>query len=57
MDYDRKMDHSSNGLSIVGYLRPAFADEESYLRRQFHSEDSDGDNSDWQGTICFCFSY
>jgi len=57
MEYDRKMDHPSNGLSIVGYLRPAFADEESYLRRQFHSEDSDGDNSDWQGTICFCFSY
>ncbi|XP_024043888.1 uncharacterized protein At3g49140 isoform X3 [Citrus clementina] len=48
MEYDRKMDHPSNGLSIVGYLRPAFADEESYLRRQFHSEDSDGDNSDWQ---------
>ncbi|KAK9208261.1 hypothetical protein WN944_000615 [Citrus x changshan-huyou] len=48
MDYDRKMDHPSNGLSIVGYLRPTFADEESYLRRQFHSEDSDGDNSDWQ---------
>ncbi|KAK9199638.1 hypothetical protein WN944_014830 [Citrus x changshan-huyou] len=55
MDYDRKMDHPSNGLSIVGYLRPAFADEESYLRRQFHSEDSDGDNSDWQGLACFLF--
>lgn len=53
MEYDRKMDHPSNGLSIVGYLRPAFADEESYLRRQFHSENSDGDNSDWQGTIFF----
>lgn len=48
MEYDRKMDHPSNGLSIVGYLRPAFADEENYLRRQFHSEDSDGDNADWK---------
>ncbi|KAK3204494.1 hypothetical protein Dsin_018540 [Dipteronia sinensis] len=52
MEYDRKMDHPSNGVSIVGYLRPTFADEESYLRRQFHYEDSDGYNSDWKdGTI------
>ncbi|KAJ4723176.1 Pentatricopeptide repeat (PPR) superfamily protein [Melia azedarach] len=48
MEYDRKMDHPSNGVSIVGYLRPAFADEETYVRRQFHLEDSDGDNLGWK---------
>ncbi|KAH7573391.1 hypothetical protein JRO89_XS03G0138700 [Xanthoceras sorbifolium] len=52
MEYDRKMDQPSNGVSIVGYLRPTFADEESYLRRQFHYADSDGYNSDCKdGTI------
>lgn len=52
MEYDRKMDHPSNGVSIVGYLRPTFADEETYLRRQFHYEDSDSYNSDWKdGTV------
>uniref|UniRef100_A0A3N7HJW6 Uncharacterized protein n=1 Tax=Populus trichocarpa TaxID=3694 RepID=A0A3N7HJW6_POPTR len=48
MEYCRKMDHPSNGVSIVGCLRPSFADEESYLRRSFHCEDSDGYNSDWK---------
>ncbi|CAK7348959.1 unnamed protein product [Dovyalis caffra] len=48
MEYNRKMNHPSNGVSIVGCLRPAFADEESYLRRSFHCEDSDGYNSDWK---------
>ncbi|ERN20099.1 hypothetical protein AMTR_s00066p00038410 [Amborella trichopoda] len=41
-----KMDHPTNGLSIMGLLRPAFVDEESYLRRLFHSDDSDGYTSD-----------
>ncbi|KAJ7960585.1 Pentatricopeptide repeat (PPR) superfamily protein [Quillaja saponaria] len=45
-EYDKGMDHPSNGISILGCLRPAFADEESYLRRLYHSEDSDGYNSD-----------
>ena len=49
MEYYRKMDHPSNGVSIVGCLRPSFADEESYLRRSFHIEDRDGYNSDWRG--------
>jgi hypothetical protein len=49
MEYCRKMDHPSNGVSIVGCLRPSFADEESYLRRSFHCEDSDGYNSAWKG--------
>ncbi|XP_062228629.1 uncharacterized protein At3g49140-like isoform X2 [Phragmites australis] len=33
-----KMDSPSNGVSIVGYLRPAFIEEESYLRSLFHDE-------------------
>ncbi|KAJ6401308.1 hypothetical protein OIU84_016677 [Salix udensis] len=48
MEYYRKMDHPSNGVSIVGCLRPSFADEESYLRRSFHIEDRDGYKSDWK---------
>lgn len=42
------MDRPSNGLSIMGCLRPAFVDEESYLRRLFHHDD-DGYLSDWRG--------
>uniref|UniRef100_A0A0D9YIP6 DUF2470 domain-containing protein n=1 Tax=Oryza glumipatula TaxID=40148 RepID=A0A0D9YIP6_9ORYZ len=34
-----KMDSPSNGVSIVGYLRPAFIEEESYLRSLFHDDD------------------
>ncbi|KAJ6973248.1 hypothetical protein NC653_033549 [Populus alba x Populus x berolinensis] len=48
MEYCRKMDHPSNGVSIMVCLRPSFADEESYLKRSFHCEDSDGYNSDWK---------
>ncbi|KAG1327575.1 hypothetical protein COCNU_01G015090 [Cocos nucifera] len=43
---ERKMDWPSNGLSIVGCLRPAFMDEESYLRRLFYRNDGDGYMSD-----------
>jgi hypothetical protein len=44
------MDNPSNGLSIVGYLRPAFIEEESYLRTLFHAEcNADGYSSDWRG--------
>ncbi|KAJ0093208.1 hypothetical protein Patl1_26262 [Pistacia atlantica] len=56
MEYYRKMDHPSNGVSIVGYLRPAFADEETYVRRQFHCEDSDGSISDWKDGEILSFS-
>ncbi|KAJ6880340.1 hypothetical protein NC652_033621 [Populus alba x Populus x berolinensis] len=42
------MDHPSNGVSIMVCLRPSFADEESYLKRSFHCEDSDGYYSDWK---------
>ena len=51
MEHDRKMDHPSNGVSIVGCLRPAFADEELYLRRLFHFEDNDGYTLDWKGFL------
>uniref|UniRef100_A0A0A8YUQ0 Uncharacterized protein n=1 Tax=Arundo donax TaxID=35708 RepID=A0A0A8YUQ0_ARUDO len=44
-----KMDSPSNGVSIVGYLRPAFIEEESYLRSLFHGEcNRDGYSSDWK---------
>ncbi|CAO2182032.1 unnamed protein product [Urochloa humidicola] len=44
-----KMDSPSNGVSIVGYLRPAFIEEESYLRNLFHGEcNGDGYSSDWK---------
>ncbi|RCV28590.1 hypothetical protein SEVIR_5G420900v4 [Setaria viridis] len=44
-----KMDSPSNSVSIVGYLRPAFIEEESYLRSLFHAEsNSDGYSSDWK---------
>ncbi|CAO1942666.1 unnamed protein product [Urochloa humidicola] len=44
-----KMDSPSNGVSIVGYLRPAFIEEESYLRSLFRGEcNGDGYSSDWK---------
>lgn len=53
MEYNKKMDDPSNGVSIVGCLRPAFADEESYIRTLFHCVDSDGYSSDWKGISSF----
>ncbi|RLN24007.1 uncharacterized protein C2845_PM07G31590 [Panicum miliaceum] len=48
-NHGEKMDSPSNGVSIVGYLRPAFIEEESYLRSLFHGErNSDGYSSDWK---------
>ncbi|XVF29288.1 hypothetical protein REPUB_Repub15cG0108100 [Reevesia pubescens] len=48
VEHDRKMDNPSNGVSIVGCLRPTFVDEESYIRRLFHFEDNDGYTPDWK---------
>lgn len=56
MEYDKKMDHPSNGVSILGCLRPAFPDEESYIRRLFYYEGSDGYNSNWRGTSCSIYT-
>lgn len=44
----KKMEFPSNGIYIVGCLRPAFMDEETYIRRLFHHEDGDGYLSDWR---------
>ncbi|XP_020576976.1 uncharacterized protein At3g49140 isoform X2 [Phalaenopsis equestris] len=43
-----KMDYPTNGLSIMGYLRPAFVDEESYLWALFHRENDDDYVFDWR---------
>ena len=51
MDYDKKMDYPSNGVSILGYLRPAFLDEESYIRRLFLSENRDDYSLEVQGVL------
>lgn len=56
MEYDRKMDHPSNGVSMLGCLRPAFADEESYIRRLFSYADGDGYRSEWSGTLSIYLS-
>nr|BAJ94348.1 predicted protein [Hordeum vulgare subsp. vulgare] len=48
-NHGEKIDNPSNGVSIVGYLRPAFIEEESYLRSLFHSEcNADGYSSEWR---------
>ncbi|MQM09732.1 hypothetical protein Taro_042617, partial [Colocasia esculenta] len=46
--YKERMEYPSNGLCIMGCLRPAYIDEESYLRGLFHGEDNDGYGSDWR---------
>uniref|UniRef100_A0A5B7AA62 Putative Pentatricopeptide repeat (PPR) superfamily protein isoform 2 n=1 Tax=Davidia involucrata TaxID=16924 RepID=A0A5B7AA62_DAVIN len=56
MEYVKKMDHPSNGVSILGCLRPAFIDEELYLRRLFNGEDSDGYTSDCKDGEILSFS-
>eukprot|EP01018_Ginkgo_biloba_P032857 Gb_40253 [translate_table: standard] len=38
-DYSEKMDRPSNGLAIIGLIRPAFMEEESYVRKFFYGED------------------
>lgn len=49
MEYGKRMDHPSNGISILGCLRPTFIDEEPYVRRLFHFEENDGYTSEWEG--------
>ncbi|KAK3025440.1 hypothetical protein RJ639_042166, partial [Escallonia herrerae] len=39
MEYAKKMDHPSNGVSILGCLRPTFLDEELYLRKLFNGDE------------------
>lgn len=49
MEYSKKMDHPSNGVSVLGCLSPAYVDEELYLRRLFSIEDGDGYDQNWKG--------
>ncbi|KAF1864165.1 hypothetical protein Lal_00048730 [Lupinus albus] len=46
MDCDKRVNHPSNGVSILGYLRPAYADEELYVRMVYPIEDGDRYSSD-----------
>ncbi|XP_071688165.1 uncharacterized protein At3g49140-like [Rutidosis leptorrhynchoides] len=48
MEYARKMDHPSNGVSVLGCLSPAYVDEEFYLRRLFSIEDGDSYDQNWK---------
>ncbi|KAK9058514.1 hypothetical protein SSX86_023356 [Deinandra increscens subsp. villosa] len=48
MEYSKKMDHPSNGVSVLGCLSPAYVDEELYLRRLFSIEDDDGYDQNWK---------
>ncbi|KAK9141339.1 hypothetical protein Scep_011020 [Stephania cephalantha] len=47
-NYGKRMEHPSNGISILGCLRPAMMDDESYVRRLFHYDGSDIYH-DWKG--------
>lgn len=49
MECEKSMNCPSNGVSILGYLRPAYADEESYVRRMYPTEVGDGYSSDRKG--------
>ncbi|KAG6433372.1 hypothetical protein SASPL_104983 [Salvia splendens] len=46
VEHTKKMDRPSNGVAVWGFLKPTFIDEEFYLRRLFHDEESDSDTSD-----------
>ncbi|KAL7615659.1 hypothetical protein Lser_V15G02646 [Lactuca serriola] len=48
MEYSRRMDHPSNGVSVLGCLSPAFVDEELYLRRLFRVEQRDTYDENWE---------
>ncbi|GAB2235565.1 hypothetical protein Drorol1_Dr00025994 [Drosera rotundifolia] len=44
----KTMDHPSNGVSIVGYLRPCDLNEEPYARRALPSDDDDDFSTGWE---------
>lgn len=48
MEYSKRMDHPSNGVSVLGCLSPAYVDEELYLRRLFRVEETDGYDDSWE---------
>ncbi|KAL9316006.1 hypothetical protein ACSQ67_017007 [Phaseolus vulgaris] len=39
VEYIKRMNHPSNGVSIIGFLRPIYDEERSYLRWTYHTED------------------
>ncbi|KAG4964477.1 hypothetical protein JHK85_039452 [Glycine max] len=45
MEYVKRMNHPSNGVSIIGFLRPVYGEEKSYLRWMYHTEDGDSEIS------------
>ena len=45
------IDHPSNGVSVWGHLKPAYVDEELYLRRLFDDENNDCYTSGWTGIL------
>ncbi|PWA72358.1 hypothetical protein CTI12_AA271390 [Artemisia annua] len=56
VEYAKKMDHPSNGVSVMGCLSPAYVDEELYLRRLFSIEDGDGYDQNWKDEDVNCSS-
>nr|XP_016470500.1 PREDICTED: uncharacterized protein At3g49140 [Nicotiana tabacum] len=60
MEHAKMMDYPSNGISIWGHLKPAFLEEEFYVRRLFSDDEvGDGYSSDWKDgeTLSFGSSY
>ncbi|KAL5126464.1 Uncharacterized protein HKD37_14G039077 [Glycine soja] len=55
MEYVKRMNHPSNGVSIIGFLRPVYGEEKSYLRWMYHTEDGDVYISDWRGYLLYAF--
>ncbi|XP_014505148.1 uncharacterized protein At3g49140 isoform X3 [Vigna radiata var. radiata] len=39
VEYIKRMNHPTNGVSIIGFLRPIYDEERSYLRWMYHTED------------------
>ncbi|XP_047181755.1 uncharacterized protein At3g49140 isoform X4 [Vigna umbellata] len=39
LEYIKRMNHPTNGVSIIGFLRPIYDEERSYLRWMYHTED------------------
>ncbi|KAK7385910.1 hypothetical protein VNO78_31872 [Psophocarpus tetragonolobus] len=48
MEYVKRMNHPSNGVSIIGFLRPVYGEEKSYLRWMYNTEDGAVYISDWR---------
>ncbi|CAN4100694.1 unnamed protein product [Withania somnifera] len=57
MKHGKMMDHPSNGISMWGRLKPAFLEEEYYVRRLFNDDEvGDGYTSDWKDGETLSFS-